>query len=188
LGVHAQVPLRVTKRRPQGEQIWSASPPIPEIQTQVDSQIENIRRLSLDRQLGCDTDEQYRVHLIGGNDDETAIFTLFDEGDHCRLRCEYRDKTIESTATDFFQALCDVRCLLAEDELIPFCYGASLNVYPSRRARDMGRGLKAYKLAVGRHAKIADLVEIFVGGTDVIPTSVALQKKFYRDWLAAPRS
>jgi hypothetical protein len=31
-------------------------------------------------------DEQHRVHLVGGNDDETTISTLFDEGEHCRLR------------------------------------------------------------------------------------------------------
>jgi hypothetical protein len=133
-------------------------------------------------------DEQHRVYLIGGNDDETAIFTLFDERDHCRLRCEYRDIALEASATDFFQALRDVRGLLAKDGLIPFCYGASLNVYPSGMARDMGQGLKAYKLAVGRHAKIDDLVEIFAEGPDVIPASVALQEQFYRDWLAAPRS
>jgi hypothetical protein len=132
-------------------------------------------------------DEQHTVYLIGGNGGETAIFTLFDERDHCRLRCAYRDKALEASATDFFQALCDVRGLLAKDGLIPFCYGASLNVYPSGMARDMGQGLKAYKLAVGRHARIDDLVEIFAEGPDVIPASVALQERFYRDWLAAPR-
>jgi hypothetical protein len=133
-------------------------------------------------------DEQHRVFLVGGNDDETAIFRLFDEANHCRLKCEYRDKAVESAATDFFRALCDVRGLLAEEGLIPFCYGASLNVYPSGMARDMGRGLKAYKLAMGRHAKTDDLVEIFAEGFDVIPASVAAQEQFYRDWLASPRS
>jgi hypothetical protein len=133
-------------------------------------------------------DERRRVYLVGGSDDETAIFKLFDEGNHCRLRCEYRDKVVESTATDFFQALCDVRGLLAKDGLIPFCYGASLDVYPSGMARDMGRGLKAYKLAVGRHAKTDDLVEIFAEGLDVIPASIAAQEQFYCHWLASPRS
>ena len=104
-------------------------------------------RVDGDWLLECDMDEQHRVYLIGGNDDETAIFTLFDERDHCRLRCEYRDKALEVSATDFFQALCDIRGLLANDGLIPFCYGASLNVYPSGMAKDMGQGLKAYKLA-----------------------------------------
>jgi hypothetical protein len=133
-------------------------------------------------------DEQHRVCLIGGNDDGTALFTLFDEGERCRLRCEYRDKAVESTATDFFQALCNVRGLLAKDGLIPFCYGASLDVYPSGMARDMGGGLRAYKLAVGRHTRIDDLVDIFAEGPDVIPASVSAQEEFYRDWLASPRS
>lgn len=137
-------------------------------------------------------DEQHRIRLVGGNEGETAIFALFDEGDHtsarCRLRCEYRDKVVESTATDFFQALCDVRNLLAEDGLMPLCYGASLNVYPSGMARDMGQGLKAYKMAMGRHARMEDLVEIFAEGPDVVLASVAAQKQFWRDWLASPRT
>jgi hypothetical protein len=133
-------------------------------------------------------EEQHGISLIGGADDETARFTLFDDLKHCRLRCDYRDKTVESTATDFFQALCDVRSLLARDHLIPFCYGASLNVYPSGMARDMGRGLKAYKLVEGRHARMEDLVEIFTEGPDVISASVDAQEQYYRDWLAAPRS
>ncbi|MCA1452423.1 hypothetical protein I6F35_04215 [Bradyrhizobium sp. BRP22] len=126
-------------------------------------------------------EEQHRVYLIGGNDDETAVFTLLDEGDHCRLRCEYRDKTVESTATDFFQALCDVRVLLAKDGLIPFCYSASLNVYPVPMASNLGQG-KACKLTSGQPPK--NLVELFAEGPDVIPASVALQEEFYRDWLA----
>ena len=137
-------------------------------------------------------DEQHRIHLVGGNEGETAIFTLFEEGDNararCGLRCEYRDKAIESTATDFFRALCDVRSLLAKDGLIPLCYGASLNVYPSGMARDMGRGLKAYRMAMGRHARREDLVYIFSEGLDVVPASVAAQEQFWRDWLASPRT
>jgi acetone carboxylase gamma subunit len=52
----------------------------------------------------------------------------------------------------------------------------------------MGRGLKAYKLTVGPHAKTVDLVEIFADWLDVIPASVPAQEQFYRDWLASPRS
>jgi hypothetical protein len=130
--------------------------------------------------------------LFGGTEGETAMFMLFDEGDHartrCRLRCEYRDKAIESTASDFFQALCDVRSLLAKDGLIPLCYGASLNVFPSGMARDMGQGLKAYKMTMGQHARTADLVDIFSEGPDVVPASVAAQEQFWRDWLASRRT
>src|ERR1700751_5251592 len=133
-------------------------------------------------------DETYRVFLIGGEDDEEAAFALFHAGENCRLHCQYRHKIIESAATDFFQALCDIRGRLAGDRLIPFCYGASLNVYPSGMARDMGGGLKAYKLTEGKPARMVDLVEIFAEGPDIIPASVHAKEQFFRDWLASLRS
>jgi hypothetical protein len=129
--------------------------------------------------------DQHKIFLIGGGDDETAIFTLLDGGDDCRLRCEYRGEKIESLAADFFQALCDIRVRLADDRLIPFCYGASVNVFPSGMARSMGQGLKAYKLTIGRQAKMSDLVEIFSEGPDIIPAYVEPQAQFFQDWLAA---
>jgi hypothetical protein len=133
-------------------------------------------------------DEQHRLRLVGGHGDETAVFTLLDDDTRCRLRCDYRERTIESTATDFFQALCELRTVLAEDGLMPACYGASLNVYPSGMARDMGQGLKAYRMTMGRHARLEDLVDIFSEGPDVVPASVAAQEQFWRNWLATPRA
>jgi len=132
--------------------------------------------------------EQYAVYLIGGEDDEQAVFTLFEDGDDCRLQCQYRGRSIERVASDFFQALCEIRIELARERLIPFCYGASLNVYPSGMARDMGSGLKAYKLSPGKVARTADLVEIFHEGPDVIPAPVEMQEQYFKDWLAEPRS
>jgi hypothetical protein len=130
-------------------------------------------------------DEQHAVFLIGGADDEQAVFTLSEKGDLCRLKCEYRNKAVECSAPDFFQALCDVREHLASDGLIPFCYGASLNVYPSGMARSMGYALKAYRLAQGKQARTIDLVEIFAEGPDVIPASVGAQQQFFDEWLAS---
>jgi hypothetical protein len=52
----------------------------------------------------------------------------------------------------------------------------------------MGAGLKAYKLAPGKHAKMADLVEIFSTGPDVIPAFVRLQREFYEEWLNTAKS
>ena len=131
--------------------------------------------------------EAIKIHLIGGGEDEEAVFTLIEEGDACRLRCEYRGKSIESVRSDYFQALCDIRERMAEDRLIPFCYGASLNVFPSGMARDMGQGLKAYRLTPGKHAKMSDLVEIFAAGSDIIPAFVEPQEQFFRDWISTPR-
>ena len=132
-------------------------------------------------------DERRRVYLIGGEDDEEAVFTLHEEENTRRLSCSYRGKRIEAEATDFFEALCKIRIQLWEERLVPFCYGASLNVYPSGMGRDMGRGLKAYKLAKGKHTTIADLVDIFAEGPDVIPAPVETQKEFWKEWLATPR-
>ena len=50
-------------------------------------------------------------------------------------------------------------------------------------ARDMGRGLKAYKLALGETASTDDLVEIFSTGPDVQPTTVAERRAFFEAWL-----
>ena len=71
---------------------------------------------------------------------------------------------------------------------MPYCYGASLNVFPSAMARDMGQGLRAYKMTLGKHAKRTDLVGIFDEGTDIVPADVDAQEQFFRDWLELPRS
>ena len=126
---------------------------------------------------------EFPIYLIGGRDDETAIFALDEGDDGCELSCSYRGKVILVEADDYFDALCEIRQRLASEGLIPFCYGASLNVYPSGMSRSMGGGLKAYRLTSGRQALMADIVEIFAEGPDIIPASVELQKKFFEEWL-----
>ena len=133
-------------------------------------------------------DEQHDIALIGAGEDERAVFTEYEIGPVCKLTCAYRGKTIEAEAPDFFEALCLIRRQLEPEGLIPFCYGASLNVYPSGMARDMGAGLKAYRLKKGVHVRPPDdLVEIFATGPDVIPALVDAQEAFWREWLATPR-
>jgi hypothetical protein len=132
-------------------------------------------------------DQQHQIVLIGGETGEQAVFTENSSHGTCKLTCAYRGKRIEAEASDFFKALCMVRQQLDPEGLIPFCYGASLNVYPSGMARDMGLGLKAYRLTKGEPAKRADLVEIFDTGTDVVPASVEAQETFWREWLTASR-
>ena len=132
--------------------------------------------------------ETFSVRLVGGSDGERATFEINDVENRCLLTCRYRDKTISSEAADFFDALILIRRQLQRDSLTPYCYGASLNVFPSTMARDMGRGLRAYKLVVGKHATRTDLVDIFDEGTDVVPADVDTQEQFYRDWLASPRT
>ena len=130
---------------------------------------------------------QHRIFLIGGGAEESALFTEEENNDLCRLVCEYRGKTIVSEASDYFETLCVIRLELEKEGLIPFCYGASLNVYPSAMARQMGKGMAAYKMEMGKSASFESLVRIFEQGTDIIPSPVARQKEFFDDWLASLR-
>jgi hypothetical protein len=123
------------------------------------------------------------IHLIGGVDDETGTLTTEDRDDLCHISFHYRDRIIEASADDYFEAFCRIRLQLEPERLIPFCYGASLHVFPSGMSRGMGSGLKAYRLTPGRQALTKDLVSIFDSGHDVIPASVANQKEHYNDWI-----
>jgi len=128
----------------------------------------------------------HSVFVIGGEDDETISLSDEDIGDGCRLVCVVRGETHHADERDFFEALRTIRRRVLEPKgLIPFCYGASLKVWPSGMSRDMGRGLKAYKIEVG--APASELVGIFEEGSDIIPVSVQLQEDYARDWLASLR-
>jgi hypothetical protein len=128
---------------------------------------------------------QHQIALIGGADDEFGTFSEEEANGLCRLVCEYRGKRVCAEAHDYFEALSIVRLELEKEGLIPFCYGASLNVFPSRMARQMGRGKAAYKMEMGKPAPRESLVRIFEHGPDVIPSPVARQKEYFNDWLAS---
>jgi hypothetical protein len=129
---------------------------------------------------------EYSVFVIGGEDDETISLVPSEIGAVCRLVCTVRGEKHMADERDFFEALCTLRRRVLEPKgLIPFCYGASLKVWPSGMARDMGRGLKAYKIEVG--AQASELVGIFESGHDVIPAQVAVQAEYAREWIASLR-
>jgi hypothetical protein len=128
---------------------------------------------------------QYQIFLVGGADDETANFMEEVANGLCRLVCEYRGKTIFFDARDYFEALCGIRLELEKEGLIPFCYGASVNVFPSAMGRQMAMGRVAYKLEIGKRGTRQNQVRTFEQGADVIPSSVALQKEYFDDWIAS---
>ena len=129
----------------------------------------------------------HNIGLMGGEPGERAQFIESEVGGRCRIACGYRGIEIEGVGEDFFEALCAVRETLEAEGLRPLCYGASANVYPSGMARDMGRGLKAYRMTSGRHARTEDLVGIFDVGADVNPVSVEAQRAWWRAWLSSAR-
>jgi hypothetical protein len=130
---------------------------------------------------------EHSLSVIGGEDDETISVVQTELGRSCRLACTVRGKTHYAEESDFFEALRTIRRRALEPlSLIPFCYGASLKVWPSGMARDMGRGLKAYKIESGVQA--SELVGIFESGADIIPAKVEMQEQYARDWIASLRN
>ncbi|WP_192247424.1 hypothetical protein [Mesorhizobium silamurunense] len=107
--------------------------------------------------------EQYTVFLIGGGTGgkEQAVFMLHDVGTRCRLTCSYRNKVIEAEEDDYFEALCQIRKQLEVEGILPFCYGASCNVFPEGTVTDMSRGLVVCKVKAGERPKESELVNIF---------------------------
>lgn len=129
----------------------------------------------------------HQIHLIGDAKNETATFIEQMADGACLLICEYQGRRIEGKASDFFAVLCSIRIELESAGLTPVCYGASLNVYPSGMARDMGQGRVSYKLQLGRHARKEDLVRIFETGPDFIPSTVAQQRNYFDEWVRSAR-
>jgi hypothetical protein len=112
-----------------------------------------------------------------------AFLSYDEDGDACRVELEYNGASLIGDGADFFDALCAVRQVLEEKGALLNCYGASLNVFPSGMTRDMGAGLKAYKLTPGQRGRMQDLVRIFDTGTDVQPSTVVAQREYFDAWL-----
>jgi len=125
--------------------------------------------------------------LIGDQTQDIAAVRCEDQGRECRVIVCYRDKRIEVSAADYFAALCQVRVQLERERLSLFCYGSSVNVRPSGMGRDMALGMQAYRLALGKHARISDLVWIFEMGPDITLATVAEQDAFYEEWLKSEK-
>ncbi len=125
--------------------------------------------------------EEHSVLVDGGLAGERISFSYDEDDDACRLTCVARGETFQADESDYFEALRKVRRRFLEPKgIIPLCYGASLNVWPSGMSRDMGRGLKAYKFERG--APATELVYIFDEGQDVVPSLVKQQEDGAQDW------
>jgi hypothetical protein len=129
--------------------------------------------------------EHYSVRLLSdAGKVAEGTFSLDNDLEECQLAFNFPGGQFCVTASDYFEALCQIRNELETNGWRPICYGSSKDVYPSGMARDMGcRGLKAYRLQIGEPAKLADLVEIFDSAPDMEPASVAEQEQFFERWL-----
>jgi len=96
-------------------------------------------------------------------------------------------KSEKKAAFDCYGAFQEARRVFESEGCRFLCYGASLNVWPSGMARDMGMGLKCYKLPKNRAATLDDLVPIFDAGDDVIPSTVDEQCAYAKAWFENAR-
>lgn len=116
-----------------------------------------------------------------------AQFLIWEEApedsEMVKVSLQFNAREIASTDEDFFSALCSIRRVLEKENGLLHCYGASRNVYPSPMSRQMGGGIKAYKMQMGAQAKLSDLVSIFDTGPDISPSTVDEQERFHKEWL-----
>ena len=130
--------------------------------------------------------ERYEIPLrLSSGETHPAEVTLLDEGEDCTLELRFDGECLSATDEDFFDAFAQIRKVLWERGIVPLCYGASRDVFPSAMARSMGGGVKAYRRTLGAHSRLEDLVFIFDGGPDIEPVSPEEQEEFYDQWLAS---
>jgi len=110
-----------------------------------------------------------------------------DEFPLCTLTLRYAEHEIVAVEDDYFEAMRTIRKQLALDGIVPVCYGASRNCFPSGMSREMGQAILVYRMTMGIQAKTEDLVSIFNSGTDVDPVTVEEQSAFFDEWLVGPR-
>lgn len=106
-----------------------------------------------------------------------AILTRWKGDAACRVVLTAEGIREEASASDYFEAFASVRRSLAERGIMPLCYGAGKGVWPSGMARDMGQGLKAYRLADRQ------LVDIFEAAPDLEVATPVDQLGYAVDWL-----
>lgn len=104
-------------------------------------------------------------------------------GEQLCIQVNIDDKTYRGTAYNYFEALQILRKELEKDCIQILCNGAVVNVYPSPMIMNMGDGIKAYKLYLGKQAALANLINIFDYEYGLSCCSVAEQKAFYKEWL-----
>jgi hypothetical protein len=90
-------------------------------------------------------------------------------------------------ANDYFDCLVEIRKIFERDDLRILCNGCRYDVYPSRMSRQMGRGMKAYIMVLGKQATESDLVGVFDSTDSSRVKTVEDQKEYYTAWLNSLR-
>ena len=106
------------------------------------------------------------------DDNHAVLIEVFLNGNVIRGTSQY----------GYFRAFCDVRKQLESLNLMPICFAACENVYPSSMIESMGYAEQAYLLTMGKQAKMSDLVDIFDTRDDIRPVTVEKQRQLFDNW------
>ncbi|WP_326599175.1 hypothetical protein [Streptomyces sp. NBC_01803] len=100
-----------------------------------------------------------QISLVGPMDIVGAHLVSSSSEREYLVRISYDAHAVEHTAWNLFDALVQVRRDLERESLRPAVEGACRNVYPSRMAREMGGGRRAYKWSGGGRPATVDIFD-----------------------------
>jgi hypothetical protein len=110
-------------------------------------------------------------------------------GDDYLLSCKLpvSGELITGQESDCFAALQAVRRKAENRNWMICCKGARRNVWPSAMSRQMGGGIKAYVLEMGRQGRVDSLIEIFDEDSPESYSTVADQEAYAHAWFESLR-
>jgi hypothetical protein len=101
------------------------------------------------------------------------------------VRLAFGGRVLTGEGGDYFDALVALRRQLESERILIRVNGACRDVWPSGMSRNIGGGLKAYRMHLGLQARMADLVPIFEYSVGSEPTTIAEQEHFRDQWFAS---
>ena len=131
-------------------------------------------------------DEKYIVPCIIAGRTTDAVIEIEDK-EYCKILLTIEDMTLSSEDENYFYALTKLRKTLETNDIKLLCQGCAGNVYPSPMILDMGDAIMAYKLTLGKQAKMSDLVCIFEPCTPEDYATIEEQKSFYEAWVKSEK-
>ncbi|MDP9265797.1 MAG: hypothetical protein M3O91_06745 [Chloroflexota bacterium] len=130
-----------------------------------------------------------QVHIADTSGTRTATIEYGPKRDLCSLKLSLDDgRAFTAESSDYFECLILVRRDLEAEGIVVCCQGARRDVWPSGMARDMGAGLKAYVLTIGRAPERGDLISIFGPADRELIGTVEEQRRHFREWWESLRT
>jgi hypothetical protein len=124
------------------------------------------------------------IHRHGAVEIGSLDYSVRDD-DSCEVVVMDRGVRFAAVEDNLFDALLAVRAQLEPLGSLIAVRGASIDVWPSGMAFDMGPAQSAYRMTMGKQAVLKDLVDIFEVADDVVPATIAEQTEYREKWFGS---